>query len=120
MAGWIAGELAGRLMLLWRASALFGVSLVGALPAAELLHYVLATVAAMPPAWLALRAVGPARFAQLATCGLAFAWVYLALLWLAGWLPSGMALGRRALARPTQEEGVARAEGARAPERAGL
>ena len=117
--GWIAGEALGRLVLLQRSAALFGVSVLRVLPVRELFRYGLATALAVPAGWAALRA-GGSRFTALASCGLAFAATYLGVLWLAGWLPAELSLRRSALGRagPGQEPEPATA--VRASGRAGL
>ncbi|BDG09419.1 lipopolysaccharide biosynthesis protein [Anaeromyxobacter paludicola] len=119
MAGWIAGEALGRLLLLQRTATLFGVPLLRALPLRELSRYGLATALATPPAWLALHAA-PTRFTALAVCGLCFLAAYLGVLWWMGWLPVGLPLRRGSLEPSPTGQSVEPAADGRVPGRAGL
>ncbi|BDG03912.1 lipopolysaccharide biosynthesis protein [Anaeromyxobacter oryzae] len=100
LGGWILAEAISRVVMLARAARLFEARLRAVLPFRALARQAIATAVAMPVAWLACQASGPA-FLRLAACGIAFAAGYLGLSWARGWLPAGwVGLFRARRARP--------------------
>jgi O-antigen/teichoic acid export membrane protein len=89
MAGYVASEAVIRGWQLRRAAHLFRTGLGDVLPWRELAHFALATVLAMPLAWVAAGTPGAPVFFRLAIAGILFASAYLGLLAWRGWLPSG-------------------------------
>ncbi|HEY6099593.1 MAG TPA: oligosaccharide flippase family protein, partial [Anaeromyxobacter sp.] len=99
LGGWIAAEALARAAMLARVAQLFRARAREVLPLRPLARQAVATLAAMPAAWLGLHAA-EAAFFRLAAAGLAFAAAYLGVTWAKGWLPAGWAsLFRRRLPR---------------------
>jgi O-antigen/teichoic acid export membrane protein len=88
-AGWIAAEAISRAAMLARTAALFDAPLRHVLPVRALARLAAATAFAMPPAWLALHVAPGPLVARLAVSGVVFAFAYLGLSWVRGWLPAG-------------------------------
>ena len=86
LGGWICAEETCRMILLHRASRLFGTTISGALPR-ELWVQAAAAALASPPAALALHFAGGPLLVQLCVAGIVFAVVYLAVLRALGILP---------------------------------
>ncbi|HEX9399855.1 MAG TPA: oligosaccharide flippase family protein [Anaeromyxobacter sp.] len=88
-AGWVAAEALARAVMLRRTAALFEVHLARVLPVRAIARQVAATLFAMPPAWMAVRATPGPLLLRLAAAGGCFALAYLGLSWVRGWLPAG-------------------------------
>jgi O-antigen/teichoic acid export membrane protein len=104
MAGWIAAETFGRGLLLWRTARIFDCGLRRVLPLRELLHQGIASLVALPAAFLALHLLPVTVLARLAAAGVLFGTAYLAVMWTRGWLPEGLlppARRRTPLVSPT-------------------
>jgi O-antigen/teichoic acid export membrane protein len=89
LAGWLAGEAVGRGVMLVRAARLFDAGLREILPVRPLAVQLGATLAALPPAALALHALPGPVLLRLAGCGVSFGAAYLLLSVALGGLPAG-------------------------------
>jgi O-antigen/teichoic acid export membrane protein len=87
LGGWILAEESCRMILLWRASQLFEVGVLQAVPARELLYQLLAALAAVPVGLLVLRFSAGPQLLTLLVCGAAFGMTYLGTLRATGRLP---------------------------------
>ncbi len=87
LGGWICAEESCRMILLWRASKLFEVGVLQAVPTREIFFQVIAALSAVPVGLAVLHfAVGP-KLLTLFACGAAFAITYLGTLRATGRLP---------------------------------
>ena len=91
LAGFVAAESATRVAMLARSAALFESGAAGILPLGALGRQAASTAAAMPPAWIVLRALGGPLAVRLAVAGSTFAAAYLGVSLAVGALPAGWA-----------------------------
>ena len=93
--GFVTVEVFGKLAMLRRAARLLGASTLQSLPLRDLGRQALAAMGAVPLCAGCLFFLADTRFAALLTSGVAFAAVYLALLWRSGALPNEWRQGRQ-------------------------
>lgn len=103
--GFLVIEVLGKFAMLARSARLFQASLWESMPLRELGKQGLAAACAVPLSLCCLLFFSSARLIALATSGIAFAAVYLALLWKLGALPNEWLRGRTTPAVPAGEQG---------------
>ena len=102
--GFLVIEVMGKFAMLWRSARLFRASLLQSMPLRELGKQCLAAAGAIPLSLGCLIFFSGSRLAALSTSGVAFAGVYLALLWKFGALPTEWLRGRVSAATPAARE----------------
>jgi len=87
LGGWICAEESCRMILLWRASQLFEVSVLQAVPTREIFYQVIAALSAVPVGLAVLHFAAGPKLLTLFACGAAFGMTYLGTLRATGRLP---------------------------------